>query len=207
MADTNLLASEGSGDTLSNYRAGVTWLVGLSGAAVGGAFLNFDKVSAAPVWIRFLFAAAAVCFGVGVYSGVRYLFYLNSASNQSERAKFIEKALGEATAEPEKEKRRAQAEQTNAKIDKAWERINSTHPWLMRSFGSGILLSLALLAIVVISGITSKTGEAGTQNFISAPLLQRHLRLRSLNPRSTLPAMAGKPIRSFSIRTRARFGG
>jgi len=59
--------------------------VGLSGAAVGGAFLNFDKVAPAPWPVRLIFFLSALAFGISIACGIQYFFWLNYAGNQSEK--------------------------------------------------------------------------------------------------------------------------
>jgi hypothetical protein len=71
-------------DTPSIYRAALTWLVGLSAAAVAGAFLNFDKVASAPIQVRLLFFVAAAAFGLTTCFGVQYFFWLHHISNRLE---------------------------------------------------------------------------------------------------------------------------
>src|SRR5712664_2667944 len=82
-------------DTLSVYRAALTWLVGLSAAAVAGAFLNFDKVSSAPLLVRIVFFLAAAAFVLTTCFGVQYFFWLNHISNRLE-ARTAVRALREA---------------------------------------------------------------------------------------------------------------
>jgi hypothetical protein len=168
VADVNSPAPQSSRDTLSVYPPSVTWLVGLSGAAVGGAFLNFDKVSAAPWWVRLVFFLAVAAFSVAVYYGVHYIFYLNEVANQTERATLIVKALQGASAE-QKEKLNSQAAQANAAIDEAWDNVGDAHDYSIPAFGVGMTLSVVLLGLAMIAGPLPKPGEAGTQNFISAP--------------------------------------
>jgi len=168
VADVNSVESRGSRDTLAVYPPSVTWLVGLSGAAVGGAFLNFDKVSAAPWWVRLVFFLAAAAFSVAVYFGVHYIFYLNEVANQNERTALIVKALPGATDE-QKLKLSAQAEQANEAIDEAWKNVGDAHNYSIPAFGIGMALSVVLLGLAVMAGPLPKPGEGGTQNFISVP--------------------------------------
>lgn len=168
MTDTTSAVPEGSRDTLSVYPPSVTWLVGLSGAAVGGAFLNFDKVSASPWWVRLVFFLAVAAFSVAVYYGVHYIFYLNEVANQTERATLIAKALQGASDE-QKQKLDAQAAQANEAIDEAWENVGDAHDYSIPAFGVGMALSVLLLGFAMLAGPLPKPGEAGTQNFISVP--------------------------------------
>jgi hypothetical protein len=168
MNDTLSRPAEGSGDTLSVYRPTVTWLVGLSGAAVGGAFLNFDKVSAAPWCVRLVFFLAAAAFGVAVYYGVHYIFYMNEVSNQNEHITFIEKAL-ESCPEEKKQNLRGEKAEADQASKEAWKNLGDAHNYSIWGFGFGMFFSAVLLGIALAAGVRPKPQEAGAQNFISVP--------------------------------------
>src|SRR5882762_5658464 len=71
--------------TISIYNEGVTWLVGLSAAAVGGAFLHYDALGGAPWYARLLFIVVTFFFLAAVGVGVHYAFWLYHVLNQQER--------------------------------------------------------------------------------------------------------------------------
>jgi hypothetical protein len=159
-------------DTLSVYRAGVTWLVGLSGAAVGGAFLNFDKVAPAPWPIRLIFFLAALAFGISVACGIQYFFWLNYAGNQIEKRARIDNALASATAsQQEKDRATAARPEVVEEIRKAWEEIPSWHERTGRAFDTGMGVAGLLLLAGVIWGAPPKTDSSagGIQNFLTNP--------------------------------------
>lgn len=159
-------------DTLSVYRAGVTWLVGLSSAAVGGAFLNFDKVASAPWPIRLLFFFAALAFGISVACGIQYFFWLNYAGNQIEKRTQIDHIVASATA-PQLDKDRATAARPAVveEIRKAWQEISSWHGRTGRAFDVGMGAAGLLLLTGVIWGAPPKpdSNGAGIQNFLTNP--------------------------------------
>jgi hypothetical protein len=167
-------------DTLSVYRAGVTWLVGLSSAAVGGAFLNFDKVAIAPWPIRLIFFLAALAFGISVACGIQYFFWLNYTGNQIEKRTEIDNVLASATA-PQAKKDGATADRPAVvhEIQKAWHEIESWHWRTGRAFDVGMGAAGLLLLAGVIWGAPPKTetGAAGIQNFLMNPS-----ELQSTNP-------------------------
>jgi hypothetical protein len=115
-----------------------------------------------------VFFLAVAAFSVAVYYGVHYIFYLNEVANQTERATLIEKALQGASDE-QKQKLSAQAAEANEAIDKAWQNVGDAHDYSIPAFGTGMALSVLLLGFAMIAGPLPKPGEAGTQNFISAP--------------------------------------
>jgi hypothetical protein len=159
-------------DTLSVYRAGVTWFVGLSGAAVGGAFLNFDKIATAPWLIRVIFFGAAVAFGISMACGIQYFFWLNYAGNQIEKRTQIDNALASLTAsQAEKDRATLARLPVVEEIRKAWEEIPSWHKRTGRAFDTGMGMAGLLLLAGVIWGAPPKTdsSSAGVQNFLTNP--------------------------------------
>src|SRR5882724_3322901 len=145
-------------DTLSAYRAGITWLVGLSGAAVGGAFLNFDKVAPAPWPVRLIFFLSALAFGISIACGIQYFFWLNYAGNQSEKRTQIDNVLASSTAsQTDKDRATTARPAVVEEIRKAWQEIPSWHERTGRAFDTGMGVAGLLLLAGVIWGGPPKT--------------------------------------------------
>lgn len=75
----------------SGYSDGVKWTIGLSGAAVAGAFLHLDELSKQPTPGRWILAFAVACFAISIISGVNYLHWLMAADVARIRIPEIEK--------------------------------------------------------------------------------------------------------------------
>ena len=65
-----------STDPISQASQGANWLVGLSGAAVGGALAKLDWVLKFPKWGKIGFLVASLFFMVSILVGVFYAFQL-----------------------------------------------------------------------------------------------------------------------------------
>jgi hypothetical protein len=159
-------------DTLSVYRAGVVWFVGLSGAAVGGAFLNFDKIATAPFLIRLIFFSAALAFGISMACGIQYIFWLNYAGNQIEKRTQIDNVLATSNAsQAEKDRATLARPPVVEEIRKAWEEIPPWHKRMGRAFDFGIGFAGLLLLAGVIWGAPPKadSSSASVQNFLTNP--------------------------------------
>jgi hypothetical protein len=144
--------------TISVYNEGVTWLVGLSAAAVGGAFLHYDALSGAPWYAKALFVAASLLFLATVYFGVHYAFWLYRMSNQRERREELREQLRtETIAKEEYEKELAAI---NKQIAEAADEIGKHHRHVLWSFGCGIIYA-ALLLVLGVFGASAQAGHGG----------------------------------------------
>jgi hypothetical protein len=65
-------------DPIGQARQGANWLVGLSGAAVGGALAKLDWVLKFPTWGKLGFLVGALFFMLSILGGVFYAFQLFS---------------------------------------------------------------------------------------------------------------------------------
>jgi len=157
-------------DTISVYRAAATWLVGLSAAAVGGAFLDFDKVASAPLYVRLAYFLTAVIFGFSIVFGIEHFYWLNYAGNQRERRMQIDAVLSDqnATAE-DKEKARKAREQVIKNIDGAWTEIASWYKRTRGTFTAGMIGAALVLLLGVLEGSPPKADSGGIQNVITNP--------------------------------------
>lgn len=161
----------GATDTISVYRAGATWIVGLSGAAVAGAFLNFDKVATAPLLVRIIFFAAAAAFGVSVAFGIEYYFWLNYAANQMDARKQRDTIIADPNADNEKKGRAKESKaEVQQKVTKAFQQIDVWQKRTRISFYAGLGIASLLLLIGALGGAPPKTDATapGIQNILAS---------------------------------------
>lgn len=145
-------------ETFSVYNEGVTWVVGLSAAAAGGAFLQHDALSGAPPWARALFFLVVGCFLATVGVGVQYAFWLHYARNEQDREQLL------------RERERSQTETDDAlaydrelqaianNIKEARKHVASLHKYLHSLFSSGLVGAAILLGLALIPGVQTQTG-------------------------------------------------
>lgn len=134
--------------TISVYNEGVTWLVGLSAAAVGGAFLHYETLASAPWYARVIFLAVTLCFLATVYFGVNYAFWLYRVFNQREREEeLLDRARSQPAlfTPPEHDKLR----QVGKEIQDAENEIKGYHNALLRSFAFGLGGAAIILCMAV----------------------------------------------------------
>jgi NADH:ubiquinone oxidoreductase subunit len=137
-------------ETFSVYNEGVTWVVGLSAAAAGGAFLHYDALSSAPPYVRALFFVVVGCFLGTVGVGVQYAFWLHYARNEQDREQQLrerEKSQTE-TADALEYYRELQAIANN--IKEAREHVTSYHKYMHWLFGSGLVGAAILFGLALI---------------------------------------------------------
>jgi|SRR6267142_19528 len=162
----------GAADTISVYRAGAVWIVGLSGAAVAGAFVNFDKVAPAPLPVRIIFFLAAAAFGVSVAFGIEYYFWLNYAANQMDARKQRDAIIADPNAESGKKERAKESKATvQEKVTKAFQQIEVWQKRTRISFYVGLGIASLLLLIGALGGAPPKSDAtaAGIQNILTNP--------------------------------------
>jgi hypothetical protein len=72
-------------DPISQARQGANWLVGLSGAAVGGALAKLDWILKFPRWGKVSLVVAALFFLCSILAGVFYSFQLFSLKQRKQK--------------------------------------------------------------------------------------------------------------------------
>lgn len=156
-------------ETFSVYNEGVTWVVGLSAAAAGGAFLHYDALSGAQPLVRALFFFVAGCFLGTVGVGVQYAFWLHYARNAQDREQQLrERENRQAeTADALEYSRELQAITNN--IGEARKHVASLHKYLHWLFSSGLVGAAILLGLALIPGGQTQTvGEGSTKQCCEA---------------------------------------
>jgi hypothetical protein len=170
---SNPIATSPTGtDTISSYRATVTWIVGIASAAVAGAFLNFDKVAATGFWVRLIYFLSAAGFGAAIVCGIRYLNWLNYAANQDEKRMWADGRIADPNVSADtKEKWKERQTDAWEKYANAWVQMASWHSWMNWAMTFGIAFASLLLFAGVIWGAphTNPAATGGIQNFLSNP--------------------------------------
>ncbi len=137
--------------SVSVYNEGVTWLVGLSAAAVGGAFLHYDALAGEPWYARLLFLVAVLSFLAAVGLGVHYAFWLYYIFNQQERQQKLEEELRSQLPDDLRSEILRQLEAIKGKIANARTELGQFHRYLLRSFSLGLCGAALILALAVFS--------------------------------------------------------
>jgi hypothetical protein len=157
-------------DTISSYRATVTWILGIAAAAVAGAFLNFDKLAATSFWVRLIYFLSAVGFGAAIVSGIQYVNWLNYAANQDEKRMWADGRIAdETTSEDDKAKWKERRTEAWEKYAGAWNKMAWWHSWMNLAMIFGIAFAALLLFVGAIWGAPrpNSATAGGIQNFLS----------------------------------------
>jgi hypothetical protein len=149
-------------ETFSVYNEGVTWVVGLSAAAAGGAFLHYDALSSATPYVRALFFVVVGCFLGTVGVGVQYAFWLHYARNEQDRKQQLrEREKPETdTADALDDYRELQAIANH--IEEAREHVTSYHQYMHWLFSSGLIGAAILFGLALIPGRQAQTEGGGS---------------------------------------------
>jgi hypothetical protein len=143
------MASE---DSATSYRQGIVWVVGMSAAAAGGAFLHYEQARGLSLIAKSTFLLLVLLFLVAVWSGVNCLFWLFAKVSGEEKLKKLE--------EDHAQDRIAVADyalkqiETQTDLDKAKSWRTGYHYIMLWAFAPAVLLSVVLLAF----GTFSATG-------------------------------------------------
>jgi hypothetical protein len=146
--------AESSGSAIATYGEGVKWLVGISTAAVGGAFLHAKEIEELAVEFRVLVAVALFLFFVSIWGGVNYLLWLNALGADKERIREnLEKLQSETIAEKrtELQSRIDRSEKRTAKAEKT---MPSWHRLYTFAFAGAMLIATGALCSVLLRSQT-----------------------------------------------------
>jgi hypothetical protein len=171
-ASNPLGTGPGGTDTISSYRATVTWILGIAAAAVAGAFLNFDKVAATSFWVRLIYFLSTAGFGSAIVCGIQYVNWLNYAANQDEKRLWADGRIADtSTSEDDKAKWKERRTEAWKKYAGAWDKMALWHAWMNLAMIFGIACAAFLLFVGVIWGAPrpNPATVGGTQNFLSNP--------------------------------------
>ncbi|HLH04309.1 MAG TPA: hypothetical protein VKX25_16210 [Bryobacteraceae bacterium] len=142
--------AESSGSAIATYGDGVKWLVGISAAALGGAFLHVKEINEQPLAVRVVIAIAVVAFLVSIWGGVNYLLWLNGMAASKERIRESTEKLQSETAEDKRNELHAKIEKQERRIAKAESTMPTWHRIYTIAFSAALLIATAGLCFAVI---------------------------------------------------------
>lgn len=151
----------------SGYSDGIKWTIGLSGAAVAGAFLHLDELSKQPTLTRWVLAIAVAGFAISIISGVNYLHWLMAADVARIRIPEIEKeqqALGTpAPSDKEGVERVATLGRRHKKYGKKIERSYVVSPRWHVAYIVSFIVAAVLATIIFFGAIVRQVAQSDGQ--------------------------------------------
>ncbi len=132
-------------DPISQASQGVNWLVGLSGAAIGGALAKLDWILKFPDSGKFAFLIATLFFFLSIVFGVFYAFQLFALKQLKQKLE------DEKSKQPRVEKDK-DVQEAHAKLVKANDKVKRFHNCTMVTFaGAGIATLFCLYFVLFYS--------------------------------------------------------
>ena len=183
----------------SGYSDGVKWTIGLSGAAVAGAFLHLDELGKQPTAARWVLAFAAAGFAVSIISGVNYLHWLMAADVARVRLPEIKKeqdALGTPTpTDKEKVDRVATLDRRYKKYAKKIERSYVVSPRWHVAYIVSFIVAAVLATMVFFAAMVRSSAQS-----------DRHLDKRCNVDKAPSPVPPNRYIVTYSALHQGRHG-
>jgi hypothetical protein len=133
---------EETSDPISSAGQGANWLVGLSGAAIGGALAKMDWVMKFPPWGKVLFFVAFLAFMVSILVGVYYAFELLAL--KSRKLKLMSELAKNSPVTADISKAQRDLDEANAKVSKY-------HIGTMVAFGVSCFFTAACLCNLLVA--------------------------------------------------------
>ncbi|HEX4037320.1 MAG TPA: hypothetical protein VHX37_04605 [Acidobacteriaceae bacterium] len=151
-------------DTLSQARQGANWLVGLSGAALGGALAKLDWILTFPRFGKIFFLGATVFFLLSILFGVFYSFQLYALKQRKEK-------LAEAGSGWSPDPTAVATARTN--LDNAAVKVERFHIWTMGTFAlAGLMTTVSLGFVLFVSPKPLAPPVAAVPNHYSVTTVQ-----------------------------------
>lgn len=138
------MPQEGS-DPISHASQGANWLVGLSGAAIGGALAKLDWVLKFPPFGKALFFLASFSFMLSILAGVYYAFQLYAL--KARKQKLAEELARQPPVDADVQQARTQLDTANGKVRKF-------HFVAMSTFAVSCFFTAACLVDVLAQNVT-----------------------------------------------------
>ena len=135
-------------DSATSYRQGIVWLVGLSAAAAGGAFLHYEQVKSVPLFAKWILIIVVLLFLVTVWSGVNCLFWLFRKLSCEEAKKRLDEQHSQGSLSAVDYRTKTQEAEDQLRTARAWG--SAYHGCMLWCFGPAVLLATILFACGVI---------------------------------------------------------
>lgn len=163
---------ESSQDAAAGYVDAVKWLVGISGAILAGVYLHPEMLTGWPQRGRVYLAVVLFLFGVSIFGGVVYLFWINRVRRRKELIAEIEaeRSAPVVIRDPEREKKLKEDQERLIEEGKRSQKLlNLWFAVFTGAFYLGSFLGLILFCVQVALGQKcddckdkKKDGEAKT---------------------------------------------
>jgi hypothetical protein len=153
-------------DSISAFRDGANWLVGLSAGAVTAALAYYDKLGAAPLAVRVTVVATVAIFLLSILFGVMYSFHLNSCMNARQRRREYHEKLQADPGNTESANWREKRDAADNQLKECQASVNFHHYASLTTFAVGLLGAASVLGIGLVFGPISKVEtQAATNRF------------------------------------------
>lgn len=150
----------------ATYSQGVNWLVGLSAAVVGAAFLHYADLVRFSTPTRIALLAVVLLFLSATYAGVNYAFWLFHIEEQRAHKERLLKTIRDlAATATEQDTSQNELNAVNGKLKNATPWVRRFHTLLLWSFSLGILISAGVIGYVLIVGVNPETEKKDTRTF------------------------------------------
>jgi hypothetical protein len=138
--------AQGADDPIGQASQGANWLVGLSGAAIGGALAKLDWILKFPVWGKIGFLVGASFFMLSILVGVFYAFQLFATRQRKQK-------LDEEKARNPQVQHDLDEAKTN--LDLANKKISKFHYATMITFAFACIATVSCLGAVLFNPVPS----------------------------------------------------
>lgn len=157
-------------DAATGYVDAVKWLVGISGAVLAGVYLHPEMLTRLPQQGRVYLAVVMFLFGVSIFGGVVYLFWINRVRRRKERIAEIEKEQSAPMVIPDQERVKTLRESKEKLVEEEKKSQKLLDLWFAVFTGAfylGSLMGLIMFCVQVAltqkhDDCKKKDGEAKT---------------------------------------------
>lgn len=136
-------------DAATSYRQGIVWVVGMSAAAAGGAFLHYEQAGNLPLIGKISFIVLVALFLLAVWSGVNCLFWLFFKVSKEEKANRLEENHSQNRIS--NQDYTSQLTEMQPDLDEARKKSKMFHNIMLWTFAPAVLLSGILLGCATLS--------------------------------------------------------
>lgn len=139
-------------DAAAGYVDAVKWLVGISGAVLAGVYLHPEMLTGLPQRGRVYLALVMFLFGMSIFGGVVYLFWINRVRRRKELIAEIEKEQSAPVVVPDREREKDLREKKEKLIDEEKRSQRLLGVWFAVFTGAfylGSLMGLIMFCVQV----------------------------------------------------------